>query len=79
MKSTGARHVLGNTLAGLFLGVGVSLLLSLYGVVGWSTVAPDVIVAIGVLIGLGVGLLPVRVLGEQPAPTWRSDLPPSRY
>jgi hypothetical protein len=62
------RHVVANTLAGLFLGIGVSLMLTLYGRVGWSTTTPDVIIVVGVVIGLGVGLLPVRTTR---APTGR--------
>jgi hypothetical protein len=78
MKSTGSRHVLGNTLAGLFLGVGVSLLLCLYGVVSWSSITPDVVVTVGVLVGLGIGLLPVRVL-RSPVPQTVKAKTPSRY
>jgi hypothetical protein len=64
MKYTGARHVASNTLAGLFLGIGVSLMLTLYGVVGWSTATPDLIIVLGVVLGLGVGFQPVRSVGE---------------
>jgi hypothetical protein len=64
MKYTGTRHVASNTIAGLFLGVGVSLMLTLYGVVGWSTATPDLIIVLGLVLGLGVGLLPVRSVGE---------------
>ena len=64
MKHTRARHVFANTLAGLFLGIGVSLVTTLYGVVGWSTATPDLIIVFGVLLGLGVGLLPVRTLRD---------------
>ena len=64
MKYAGARHVPSNTLAGFFLGIGVSLMLTLYGVVGWSTATPDLIIILGVVLGLGVGLLPVRSVGE---------------
>ena len=60
MKSSRNRHLLANTLAGLLLGLGVSLILTLYGRVGWSTATPNVIIVVGVLLGLGVGLLPVR-------------------
>jgi hypothetical protein len=62
MKPTRARHVFANTLAGLFLGVGVSLMATLYGVVSWSMITPDLIIVLGVVLGLGVGLLPVRTL-----------------
>ena len=62
MKPTRARHVFANTLAGLFLGIGVSLMTTLYGTVSWSTATPDLIIVLGVLLGLGVGLLPVRTL-----------------
>jgi hypothetical protein len=62
MKPTRARHVLANTLAGLLLGVGVSLMTTLYGVVSWSMGTPDLIIVGGVVIGLGMGLLPVRTL-----------------
>jgi hypothetical protein len=62
MKPTRARHVLANTLAGLLLGVGVSLMTTLYGVVSWSMATPDLIIVAGVVLGLGVGLLPVRTL-----------------
>lgn len=60
----GARHVVVNTLAGFFLGIGVSLMTTLYGVVGWSTSLPDQIIVLGVVLGLGVGLLPVRTVVE---------------
>jgi hypothetical protein len=49
--------------AGLFLGIGVSLMVALYGVVGWSTAMPDLIIVLGVILGLGVGLLPARTVG----------------
>jgi len=32
-------------------------MLTLYGVVGWSTATPDLIIVLGVLLGLGIGLL----------------------
>jgi hypothetical protein len=67
------RHIFTNTLAGLFLGIGVSLMVTLYGVVGWSTTTPDLIVVLGVALGLGVGLLPVRTLRESTAETVESD------
>ena len=60
MKSNRDRHVLANTLAGLFLGLGVSLIVTLYGRVSWSSVTPDLIIVFGIVLGLGVGLLPVR-------------------
>ena len=60
MKSSRNRHLLANTLAGLLLGLGVSLILALYGRVGWSTATPNLIIVAGLLLGLGVGLLPVR-------------------
>lgn len=63
MKYTGARHVVADTLAGLLLGIGVSLMTSLYGAVGWSTAMPDIIIVLGVVLGLGLGLLPVRTVG----------------
>ena len=62
MKPTRARHVLANTLAGLFLGIGVSLMATLYGKVGWSTITPDMIIVFGLVLGVGVGLLPVRTI-----------------
>ncbi len=58
--NTRARHVVANTIAGLFLGIGVSLMLGLYGVVGSSTAMPDLVIVVGTVLGLGVGLLPVR-------------------
>ena len=67
MKHARARHVFANTLAGLFLGLGVSLMVTLYGAVGWSTITPDLIIVVGVVLGLGVGLLPVRTLREPAA------------
>ena len=78
MKSTGSRHLLGNTLAGLFLGVGVSLLLCLYGVVSWSSITPDVVVVVGILVGLGIGLLPVRVFTSPTSQAVKVKTP-SRY
>ena len=68
MKSTRNRHILANTLAGLFLGIGVSLIVTLYGRVSWSTTTPDLIIVAGVVLGLVVGLLPVRTT-RAPAPT----------
>ena len=63
------RHIFANTLAGLLLGIGVSLMVTLYGVVGWSTTTPDLIIVLGLALGLGVGLLPVRTLRESnPSP-----------
>ena len=62
MKPTRAKHVLANTLAGLFLGVGVSLMTTLYDVFSWSMATPNLIIVLGVVLGLGVGLLPVRTL-----------------
>ena len=67
MKSNRDRHVLANTLAGLFLGLGVSLIVTLYGRVSWSSVTPDLIIVFGIVLGLGVGLLPVRTT-RAPAP-----------
>lgn len=64
IKYTGERHVVADTLAGLLLGIGVSLMVGLYGVVGWSTAVPDLIIVCGVVFGLGIGLLPVRTVGE---------------
>jgi len=60
VKSNRNRHILANTLAGLFLGIGVSLIVTLYGWVGWSSATPDLIIVFGIVLGLGVGLLPVR-------------------
>ena len=73
MKHTRARHVFANTLAGLFLGIGVSLMVTLYGVVSWSMITPDLIIALGVVLGLGVGLLPVRTIQEPAAKRAKSD------
>ena len=63
--NNGARHIVFNTLAGFFLGIGVSLMTTLYGVIGWSTALPDLIIVLGVVLGLGVGLLPVRTVRER--------------
>jgi hypothetical protein len=68
-----SRRIVANTLAGLLLGVGVSLMMTLYGVVGWSTTTPDLIVVLGVVLGLGVGLLPVRTLRDPVAKTEESS------
>ena len=73
MKHTRARHVFANTLAGLFLGIGVSLMVTLYGVVSWSMITPDLIIALGVVLGLGVGLLPVRTIQDPGAKRAKSD------
>jgi hypothetical protein len=62
MKHARARHVLANILGGLLLGIGVSLMMTLYGVVGWSMTTPDLIIVLGVVLGAGVGLLPVRTV-----------------
>jgi F0F1-type ATP synthase assembly protein I len=63
VKQPRSKHIIANTLAGLFVGVGLSLMMTLYGVVGWSTSTPNLIIVAGVLLGLGVGLLPVRTTG----------------
>jgi hypothetical protein len=63
-----SRHIIANTVAGLLLGVGMSLMMTLYGVVPWSSTMPDLIIVLGVVLGLGVGLLPVRTLREPAAP-----------
>jgi len=60
------RHVFANSLAGLFLGIGVSLMMTLYSVVSWSTVTPNLIVVLGVVLGIGAGLLPIRALPRPP-------------
>ena len=73
MKHARARHVLANTLAGLLLGIGVSLMTTLYGVVGWSMATPDLIILGGVVLGLGVGLLPVRTVREPTARGTKTD------
>jgi hypothetical protein len=67
MTSSRNRHLLANTLGGLLLGIGVSLIVTLYGRVSWSSATPDLIVVSGVVLGLGVGLLPVRTT-RAPAP-----------
>jgi hypothetical protein len=71
--SSRKRHLFGNVLAGLFLGTGVSLMTTLYGVVGWSTIAPDLIIVIGVLVGLCMGLVPVRAHREPISKQTRSE------
>jgi hypothetical protein len=73
MKPTRARHIFANALGGLFLGIGVSLMMTLYGVVSWSMTTPDLIIVLGVVLGLGVGLLPVRTLREPTAKKAKSD------
>jgi hypothetical protein len=67
VKSNRNRHVLANTLAGLLLGIGLSLIVTLYGRVSWSSDTPDLIIVLGVVLGLVVGLLPVRTT-RAPAP-----------
>jgi hypothetical protein len=51
-----------NTLAGLFLGIGVSVMMTLYGMVSWSSTGPDLVIVLGVVLGCGVGLLPLRTV-----------------
>ncbi len=63
IRHTRARHVFANTLGGLLLGIGVSLMTTLYGVVAWSTAMPDLVIVLGFVLGLGLGLLPVRTVG----------------
>lgn len=70
MKSNRNRHIIANMLGGLFLGIGVSLIVTLYGRISWSSATPDLIIVLGVVLGLGVGLLPVR--------TTRAPAPPTR-
>jgi hypothetical protein len=61
------RRFVANSVAGLFLGAGASLMMTLYGVVGWSMTAPDLIIVVGVAIGVGAGLLPARTLRQPTA------------
>jgi hypothetical protein len=42
-------------------------MMTLYGVVGWSMTAPDLIIVVGVAIGVGAGLLPARTLRQPTA------------
>jgi hypothetical protein len=78
VKRIGARHVFANTLGGLFVGIGVSVMMTLYGVIGWSSAMPDLIVVLGVVLGLGVGLLPVRTIRESTSKKAPSDYSPLR-
>jgi hypothetical protein len=71
--SSRKRHLVANTFAGLVVGTGVSLMTTLYGVVGWSVIAPDLIIVIGLVLGLCVGLVPVRAHREPIAKQARSD------
>jgi len=73
MRPTRARHVVANSLAGLVLGIGVSLMLALYGTVGWSSTTPDLIIVVGVVVGVGVGLLPVRTVRGTSTPGGTSE------
>lgn len=75
MKPTRAKHVFANTLAGLFLGIGVSLMTTLYGVFSWSMVTPDLIIVLGLALGFGVGLLPVRTLRDPTTKTATTGYP----
>jgi uncharacterized membrane protein len=67
------RHVFANTFAGLFLATGVSLMMTLYGVLSWSATTSNLIIVVGVVLGLGVGLLPTRALGGSKTKTTRFD------
>ena len=67
------RHLVANTFAGLFLGTGVSLMATLYGVADWSTTTPDLIIVFGLVLGVGVGLLPDRAHGDPTVKGARSD------
>jgi hypothetical protein len=60
VRSSRHRHLVANLLGGLLLGVGVSLLLTLFGRVSWSSTTPDLVIVGGLLLGLLLGLLPVR-------------------
>ena len=60
MTSTRHRHLVANLLGGLLLGVGVSLMLTLYGRVSWSSATPNLVIVGGLVLGLVLGLLPVR-------------------
>jgi hypothetical protein len=73
-----SRHIIANTAGGLLVGIGMSLMMTLYGVVGWSTTTPDLIILLGVVFGLAVGLLPVRTLREPAAPSEPVESPTSR-
>jgi len=68
-----------NSVAGLILGIGVSLMLTIYGIVGWSTTTPDLIIALGVVVGVGVGLLPVRTVRGPSTVAGTSDPSPQAH
>lgn len=53
-----SRHIVRNLIAGLMLGMGGSLLLTIYGIVDWSSLWGDVTVAAGVVVGLAISFLP---------------------
>jgi hypothetical protein len=67
------RHLFANTLSGVFLGIGVSLMATLYGAASWSTTAPNLIILLGFVIGVGVGLLPERAHQGPTVEKTRSD------
>lgn len=60
MKKKRPRHVVLGLLAGVFLGIGASVMVTIYGVARLDTEWPNVILILGIVLGLVLGLLPVR-------------------
>ena len=53
-----SRHIVRNLVAGLLLGMGGSLLLTVYGIVDWSSLWGDAVVVVGLVLGLAMSFLP---------------------
>jgi hypothetical protein len=53
-----SRHMVASIFGGLFLGMGASIMLTIYGVVDWGTVWPNIILILGVAAGLVIGFIP---------------------
>ena len=62
-----SRHLVLSSVACVLLGLGASLMLTIYGVIRWDTVWPDIVFLVGLALGLIVGLLPASARSSPPS------------
>ena len=53
-----SRHLISSLIGGLLLGIGASLMLAIYGLIRWDSMWPNIVLVLGIGLGLLVGLLP---------------------
>ena len=62
-----SRHLILGIVAGVLIGLGGSLMLTIYGVIRWDTVWPDIVFLIGLALGLVAGLVPAKAPASPPS------------